>query len=124
MSTTTEPTEFRFDGLKWLLVLAGIAGAVYGNYKLGNSEIGLLYHVLAMVGAGIVVAFIALNTAKGHAFWNLVKSAQIEVKKVVWPSPQEVNQTTLLVLLVVFVAAIILWGLDSSLGWAASKIIG
>jgi preprotein translocase subunit SecE len=53
-----------------------------------------------------------------------MKEAQVEVRRVVWPTRQEVNQTTLVVVAVVLVMAVILWGLDSLLGWLASLIIG
>jgi preprotein translocase subunit SecE len=54
----------------------------------------------------------------------LLKEARIEVRKVVWPTHQETTQTSLLVLALVLIAALILWGLDSVLGLIVSSIIG
>lgn len=121
MSTRVDSGEFRLDGLKWLLVILIVAGATFGNSYYSDAP--LLYRVLALVGLGLVACFVAANTAKGHSFWTLLKSAQVELRKVVWPSRQETNQTTLLVLAVVAVMAIILWLLDTALGWLASLII-
>ena len=42
----------------------------------------------------------------------------------VWPTRQETTQTTLVVVVVVVVMALILWGLDTFLGWIASMLIG
>ena len=110
------------DMLKWglvvLLVGAGVAGNMY------YAEQSLLYRVLGLVAVGGVALFVALQTVQGKSFAELVKEARIEVRKVVWPTHQETLQTTLMVLVVVLIAAVILWGLDALLGWLASLIIG
>ncbi|MFO6237257.1 preprotein translocase subunit SecE, partial [Pseudomonas aeruginosa] len=51
-------------------------------------------------------------------------AARVEIRKVVWPSRQETTQTTLIVVAVVLVMALLLWGLDSLLGWLVSMIVG
>lgn len=124
MSTTkVEEKEFRLDGLKWVVVVALILGGAFANsYYAG--EVALLYRVLVLLLIGAVAAFVAVNTSRGHTFWALLKAAQVEVRKVVWPSRQETTQTTLIVSAVVLVTAIILWGLDTGLGYVASLIIG
>jgi preprotein translocase subunit SecE len=123
MNTKPETGEFRLDGLKWLLVLLLVGGAVFANSYYAN-EIGLLYRVIGLLVVGIIACFIAVNTAKGHSFWSLIKAAQLEVRKVVWPTRKETNQTTLMVLVVVIIMGAILWFLDTLLGWLASLIIG
>ena len=71
-----------------------------------------------------VAGMIALQTAKGAAFWTLVKSSRTEIRKVVWPTRQETVQTTLIVVVFVLLVALMLWGLDSLLGWLVSLVIG
>ena len=122
MNAKVEAPAFRFDAIKWLLVLAIVAAGVVANSQF--ADVALLYRVLGMVGAGLAAVFIAVNTAKGAAFWGLMKEAQVEVRKVVWPTREETNQTTLIVLAVVLVMALILWLIDTVLGWLASLIIG
>ena len=122
MNAKVEAPEFRLDGLKWLVATVLVAAGVVGNAYY--SDVALLYRVLALVAIMGVAVVVAVNTAKGHAFWELMKEAQVEVRRVVWPTRQEVNQTTLVVVAVVLVMAVILWGLDSLLGWLASLIIG
>ena len=51
-------------------------------------------------------------------------SSWTEIRKVVWPRGQETTQTTLIVLLFVIITGLILWGIDSVLGWLASMILG
>ena len=122
MNTKVEK-EFQLDWLKWILVVGLILGATVANSYYAD-EVAFIYRILAFVAIGIVAVLIAANTAKGNAFWDLMKAAQIEVRKVVWPSRQETTQTTLVVVAVVIVTALLLWGLDSILGYLASLIIG
>ena len=122
MNASTEVKEYRMDGLKWLVVLVLVAVGVVGNSFY--SELAILYRALALVALAGVAIFIAINTEKGAAFWGLLREAQAEFRRVVWPTRQEVNQTTLIVVAVVLVMAVILWMLDSLLGWLASLIIG
>ena len=123
MSTKEESPQFQLDSLKWLVVVALILGGAYAN-SVYSEQVDLLYRVIALVIGGVVTAFIAVQTEKGHAFWNLLKDSQLELRKVVWPTRPETNQTTLLVVIVVIITAIILWGLDTFFGWIASNIIG
>ncbi|SMF45098.1 protein translocase subunit secE/sec61 gamma [Alteromonadaceae bacterium Bs31] len=123
MSAKVEEVEFRLDGLKWLVVAALVFGGAFANSYYAN-DFALLYRVLVLLVVGAAAAYIAVSTAKGSAFWALLKAAQVEVRKVVWPSRQETTQTTLIVSAVVVVTAIMLWGLDTGLGYLASLIIG
>ena len=84
----------------------------------------VLYRAIALVVLALVAGFVALQTSKGKAFWSLLKEARIEIRKVVWPTRQETAQTTMIVVAVVLVMALILWGLDSLLGWIVSQFIG
>lgn len=122
MSTKIDAKEFRLDGLKWLLVVLLVAAGVIGNSYF--SDVSVLYRVLALLVGGALAAFIAVKTAKGNAFWGLMREAHGELRRVVWPTRQEVNQTTIIVVAVVIVMSIILWLLDTLLGWLASLIIG
>jgi preprotein translocase subunit SecE len=122
MSSKAEAQSSPFNIVKWSLVVALVAVAVVGNQYYSDES--LLYRVLAMVAIGGVAVFVALATTQGLAFAALVKGARIEIRKVVWPTRPETLQTTFIVLGVVLIAALILWGLDSLLGWIASLIIG
>jgi preprotein translocase subunit SecE len=122
MSTKVEDPVYRFDAIKWLLVLAIVMAGVYANSVFAT--VTLLYRALVGVAlAGVIVA-IGLQTEKGKAAWELAKEARVEVRKVVWPTRQETTQTTLIVIAVVIFVALILWALDSSLSWAIKGLIG
>ncbi|MBT8767902.1 preprotein translocase subunit SecE [Metapseudomonas boanensis] len=122
MNAKAEAKEARFDVLKWVVVVALVAVGVVGNQYFAAEPI--LYRVLALLALAGAAAFVALQTVKGQAFFVLAKEARAEIRKVVWPTRQETTQTTLIVVAVVLVMALLLWGLDSLLGWLVSLIVG
>lgn len=122
MNAKAEAKDSRFDSLKWLVVVALVVAGVVGNQYFSAEP--LLYRVLVLLVLAVAAGFAALQTAKGQAFFALAKEARTEIRKVVWPSRQETTQTTLIVVAVVLVMALVLWGLDSLLGWLVSLIVG
>ncbi len=122
MNAKAESKDSRLDIIKWLAVTALVAVAVVGNHYFAASPI--LYRVLGVVVVAAIAALVALQTVKGAAFFALVKDARAEMRKVVWPTRQETTQTTLIVVAVVLVMALVLWALDSLLGWLVSLIVG
>jgi preprotein translocase subunit SecE len=122
MNAKAEATGSRFDLLKWLVVAALVIVGVVGNQYFSAEPI--LYRVLALLVIAIVAGFVALQTTKGQSFFVLAKEARVEIRKVVWPTRQETTQTTMIVVAVVLVMALLLWGLDSLLGWLVSLIVG
>ena len=122
MSGSTETTNTPLNALKWLLAVAFAGGAIVGNQMY--AEVGLLYRILGVVVLMAVALGFAAVTTQGRAFLVLLKEANIERRKVVWPTRQETTQTTLIVVAVVVVVAILLWILDSGLSWIVSSVIG
>ena len=122
MNAKVEAKESRLDLLKWLGVAVLVVVAVVANQYYSAQPI--FYRVLGILVMAAVAGFIALQTVKGRAFFTLAKEARAEIRKVVWPSRQETTQTTLIVVAVVLVMALVLWGLDSLLGWLVSMIVG
>jgi preprotein translocase subunit SecE len=118
---SVETTASRFDSLKWAIVFILVAVAVVGNGYFADES--LLYRVLGILVLAAIAGMVALQTAKGAAFWALVKGSRTEIRKVVWPTRQETVQTTMIVVGFVLLVAVILWGLDSLLGWLVSLAI-
>ena len=72
--------------------------------------------VIRVAGVVILIAAalgVAATTRKGKAAIEFAKESRMEVRKVVWPTRQETMQTTLIVLAVSIVMALILYGIDS-----------
>ena len=112
----------KMDTLKLAIALAITIAAVAGFYIFADQS--FLYRILGLlVCAGVAIA-IAMQTHKGRATWGFFQATQIEVRKVVWPTRQETVQTTLLVIFMVVLVAIILWLLDMFLGWSIRSLMG
>ena len=94
------------DWLKWSIVVALLAGGVVGNWYF--QEVSLLIRVVAILAAAVLAGLIAVQTERGHGIWTLIKEARTEIRRVVWPSNQETTQTTLVVLVIVLVFALIM----------------
>ncbi|MFD1382650.1 preprotein translocase subunit SecE [Rhodanobacter aciditrophus] len=122
MSSNAETQESRGDVFKWAVVVLLVAVAVVGN-NFYSAE-SLLYRLIAVVVLAGIAGFVALNTAKGRSFAKLAREAKTEIRRVVWPTRQETVQTTLIVLAVVIFMSLVLWGVDSLLGWIVSAVIG
>ena len=122
MSNKAESISNRFDPVLWIIVVAIVLGGVYANTVF--VAINVLIRAVAGLGLAAVAIAIALQTGRGHAGWQLAKEARVEVRKVIWPTRQETTQTTMIVVGVVILVALLLWGLDSGLSWGIQAIIG
>ncbi|HIG44422.1 MAG: preprotein translocase subunit SecE [bacterium] len=122
MSNKAESISNRFDPVLWILVVAIVLGGVYANTVF--VAVNVLIRAVAGLGLAAVAIAIALQTGSGHAGWQLAKEARVEVRKVIWPTRQETTQTTMIVVGVVILVALLLWGLDSALSWGIQAIIG
>ncbi|MGO2243542.1 MAG: preprotein translocase subunit SecE [Halomonas sp.] len=118
----TEVQQARHDGLKWAAVIALLVVAVVGNAYF--ADIGLLYRVIGVVVLCVIAGLIALTTAKGRDLVELAVNAKKEIQRVVWPTRPETIQTTAIVLVAVVVVGLMLWLIDTLLGWAMSGVIG
>ena len=122
MSVIAEDKQYRLDWLKWLVVFTLLGGAIYANWYYSAESV--LYRVIGFLVLLAIAAAVASQTAKGAATIELAIGARTEWRKVVWPTKQERNQTTLIVLAVILLMALILWGIDSLLSWVAKLIMG
>ena len=110
------------DQLKWFMAAVLVAGAVGGFYYFGDHS--LLYRVIGIIVVTSVAVAIAFQTEKGRQAWALMQDARTELRKVVWPTRNETLQTTLIIIGVVTVTAIMLWMLDGLLAWLIRILLG
>lgn len=122
MSSNVGTVSVKFDTLKLAIALLILVAAVIGFYMF--AEESLLLRIIGLLACIGIAGAIALQTEKGRNIWSFFQEAQIELRKVVWPTRQETVQTTLIVIIVVIVVAIILWLLDMFLGWSIRNILG
>jgi preprotein translocase subunit SecE len=126
----TTQVESAVDGkatgiVKWVAVVVLLVGATLGNHYLEQAQqVPAWARIGGMIVAGLLGLVLALTTTQGRGFIGLLKEAQIEARKVVWPTGEETWRTTLIVLAVVVVSSLILWALDSLFAMIISSIIG
>ncbi len=108
------------DNIKLVVAVIIMMSAIVLFYTY--SEYSTLLRVLSLLVAVGVSLFIASKTVVGSTMIKYVRETQVEVRKVVWPTRQETRQTTLIVMLMVMVVALMLWAVDSTLGWAVKAL--
>lgn len=123
MSTNTEAqgSKRSLEIMKWVIVAALLIVAIVGNYLYRDINV-LIRAVAVVVLIAIAGAIVLKATVKGKAFLGFFKEANIERRKVIWPTRQEALHTTLIVIAVTAVMSLILWGLDGILVRLISSI--
>ncbi len=110
------------DKIKLLVAVLLVAGGIAGFYYYADQA--LLYRVLGLLAVMAVAAFVAAQTRLGMSAIGFARAAALEVRKAVWPSRQETIQTTLLVMVMVFLMGLMLWLFDMFLLWAVKMLTG
>ena len=122
MNSKVETAGSKLDSLKLVVALIVVISATAAFYIF--PEQSMLLRVVGLLAAIAIAVVIALQTEKGKQIWTFFQEAQIEVRKVVWPTREETVQTTLIVILVVVLIALFLWLLDMFLGWSIGHLLG
>ncbi len=110
MKANTETPAGSMDSLKWVVACALLVAAVVGNSLY--SELSVVIRAAAVIAFVAAAGGIAAMTQKGKAAISFARESRMEVRKVVWPTRQETLQTTLIVLAVTVIMALVLWGID------------
>jgi preprotein translocase subunit SecE len=122
MNAQVEPAEDRLDTLKLALAALLVCGGMAGYYVFSSHS--LLLRVVGLLACALLAVAVALRTEKGRSVSAFFHDAQVEVRKVVWPTREETLQTTGLVIIMVVVSALVMWALDWVLGWGIQFVIG
>lgn len=122
MSTRVETAGSLPDVLKWIVAVALLVAGLVGFYYFAeHSTLLRVIGLLLALGASLVTA---LQTDKGKTLWDFMREARTEVRKVVWPTRKETTQTTLIVMAVAGLVAVLMWGLDSILTVLVRILLG
>jgi preprotein translocase subunit SecE len=101
------------------LLLAGV-GSYYYFQDLAIAPV----RVVGLIAVAVVASFIAAQADSGAAFFRFLKEADIERRKVVWPTHQETLQTALMVIIVTILISLFLAAVDWMLGAAVRSLVG
>jgi len=122
VAKTEEVVSNKLDSFKLLLAIATLVLGVVGFYYYEAES--QLYRVLGVVFAAIVAIGISSTTTLGQNLIGFGRAARMEVRKVVWPTRRETVQTTLMVMVAVFIIGIFLWLIDMLLAEAIQLLTG
>lgn len=123
MATTTADSQSSpLDTVKLFIALLLVILSLGGFYYF--SEASLLYRVLGLLAMVIAASAIVFTTARGKNLIAFMSGARTEVRKMVWPTRIETMQTTLIVIVMVAILAVILLIVDSILGWLVKLFLG
>ena len=110
MNAKVETPVSWLDSVKLIVALLLLLGGIVGYYHFDDYP--TLARVLGVLAATGVAVIVAMQTLKGRTFLGFVAEAQIEVRKVVWPTRAETLQATLAVVVMVIVLGVMLWMFD------------
>jgi preprotein translocase subunit SecE len=122
MNAKVETESGRLDSLKLGVAVAILASGIFAFYYFEGQL--LVLRVLGLLAVAGLSVFIAAQSGTGKTIIGFIRGAQTEVRKVVWPTRAETVQTTLAVILMVFLVGIFLWLLDMLLLWAIQLLTG
>jgi preprotein translocase subunit SecE len=105
--------------LSIIILIGGIAGYYYYE-NLAITPVRVV-GLLAVVG---LASWVASRSERGADFFRFLKEADIERRKVVWPSHQEALQTSMMVIIVVILISLFLAGVDWMLGALVRSLLG
>ncbi len=126
MAETTDKAS-QADGSsndRLLLAVAGLAliGALAVFYWPTNWPI---YARWAALLAGLAVSVGAFSiSAVGRSLVEFVLVSRVELRKMVWPTMDETQKTTMLVIAFVFILGLFFWVVDWVLGWGSRQLLG
>ena len=94
-----------------IMLLGGVA-AYYHYQDLAITPV----RVVALIVVTLLASWVAGQSQKGAAFFLFLKESDIERRKVVWPTHQEVVQTSLMVIIVTILISLFLASVDWMIG--------
>lgn len=103
-----------------VVVLLGGIGAYYYFQDLANLPVRVGGLILITVFGG----WIAAQSTQGATFFAFLKAADIERRKVIWPTHQETLQTSLMVIVVTIIISLFLAAVDWGLGALVRSLLG
>jgi len=110
MNARVEAGASSVDTAKLVVAALIIVAGIWAFYFFAGQS--LLLRVIGLLVLAGGAAALALTTQPGRALWRFGIDVRMEVRKVVWPTRQETMQTTLIVVVMVFLLGVVLWLFD------------
>ena len=110
------------DTLILLISVIMLLGGVAAYYYYQDLAI-IPIRVAALIIWTVFASWVAAQSQKGGAFFRFLKEADIERRKVVWPTHQEAVQTSLMVIVVTIIISLFLAMVDWMIGAAVRSLL-
>ncbi|HSW71619.1 MAG TPA: preprotein translocase subunit SecE [Gammaproteobacteria bacterium] len=110
------------DVFLWLAIGVSLMLAIGINYHFSHQLLAI--RLIAWIIGILILASLFFYTTQGRRLWSFSQAARAELYKVVWPTRQETVRTTLLVMVMVLLAGLFLWAVDSFLLWLVAFLTG
>ncbi len=124
MNSKAEPTRSPVvDSMLLFVSVAMLIGGIWAYYFYQELAITPV-RVAGLIGVTLVAAWVAAQSTQGAALFRFFKEADIERRKVVWPTHQETLQTSLMVIVVTIIISLFLAGVDWLLGALVRSLLG
>ena len=111
------------DNFLWVVGLAILGAGIVGFFYYAD-DVMTIIRAVGLVVAVIVASLVVGQTERGRNMFGFVREADEQRRKVVWPTRQETFQTTLIVIVITIITAILLFLMDSVFGWLIRRLIG
>jgi preprotein translocase subunit SecE len=122
MNSETEVTRSPLDTPLLAVALLVLVGGIGGFYYFEQLPAAVRWLImLAALGMAVGVTYL---TTTGKTLFAFVRGSNVELRRVVWPNRKETLQTTLVIMIVVVILAILLWGIDGVLLWGVRILTG
>ena len=110
-----------FNKVKWLTICLVIAATVFANIYFSAFPVAL--RAAGFIVISVLLLLLAKTTTHGAIAWSFIKASKAEMRKVVWPTRKETVNTTMIIIVVVLVSALILWVFDSIFMYLVRSIL-
>ena len=123
MNSKVENSRSAFaDTLLLLISILMLLGGIVAYYYFKDLAITPV-RVAALIAVTLLASWVSAQSQKGGAFFKFLKEADIERRKVVWPTHQEAVQTSLMVIVVVIIISLFLAAVDWMIGSAVRSLL-
>ena len=125
MTSNTLPTQSSGAGdiVKYVVALLLVAAGLFAFYWFdGQWPTGV--RVLAVVVGLLAGVGVFMLTAKGAETREFLSESRFELRKVVWPTRQETNRTTGVVIIAVIIISLILAAFDWVIQLVVKYLLG
>ncbi|WP_018719713.1 preprotein translocase subunit SecE [Arhodomonas aquaeolei] len=121
MSARAESQSSPLDSLKLAVAIGLFLLGVVAFYWFEAQSV--LYRAIGLIAVAAVSIGIAMSTVRGRAAWAFARESRQELRRVVWPTRQETLQTTMIVIAMVLLVAVMLWLLDMFFLWGVESLV-